>query len=117
MAFKTRHSKHLVAAQDRLTKVESIDPQMVLAEDLTVPVFRQAVETLAQKLGAYNGHMAEAASLGNEIGALELGLRDLHERVLLGVASRFGKDSTEYEQAGGVRKSERKSPRRTPKEG
>jgi hypothetical protein len=37
---------------------------------------------------------------------------DLTERMLAGVGSKYGKDSTEYEKAGGVRKSERK--RRAP---
>ena len=36
-------------------------------------------------------------------------------RMLSGVATRFGKDSNEYEAAGGVRKSERKKPQRKPK--
>jgi hypothetical protein len=34
--------------------------------------------------------------------------------MLAGVAAKYGKDSDEYEKAGGVRKSERKRPTRTP---
>jgi hypothetical protein len=37
-------------------------------------------------------------------------LKDWNERMLAGVATAYGKDSSEYEQAGGVRKSERKKP-------
>ncbi|HEX8530529.1 MAG TPA: hypothetical protein VF646_10915 [Cytophagales bacterium] len=43
--------------------------------------------------------------------AKEKRLRDLHERILMGVAARHGKDSTAYEKAGGTRKSERKKPK------
>ena len=34
--------------------------------------------------------------------------------ITAGVASKYGKDSDEYEKAGGVRKSERKRPMRPP---
>jgi hypothetical protein len=54
---------------------------------------------LSQVDGAYNGFLAEEASL-----------RDLSERMLAGVAAVYGKDSDQYEKAGGVRKSERKRP-------
>jgi hypothetical protein len=42
-----------------------------------------------------------------EIEALEKTLNEMTERMLIGVAFKFGKDSREYEMAGGVRKSER----------
>jgi hypothetical protein len=35
-------------------------------------------------------------------------LRDMSERMLTGVATKYGKDSDEYEKAGGVRKRDRK---------
>lgn len=37
-------------------------------------------------------------------------IRDYSERILLGVAMKYGKNSDEYEMAGGIRKSERKRP-------
>ena len=37
-------------------------------------------------------------------------MRDYSERILLAVAVKYGRDSNEYEMAGGVRKSERKRP-------
>ncbi len=43
---------------------------------------------------------------------LEKELKDWNGRMLAGVGSEFGKDSPEYEAAGGVRKSERKKPAR-----
>lgn len=35
-------------------------------------------------------------------------LKDLNERILTGVATKYGKNSTQYEMAGGKKKSERK---------
>ena len=46
----------------------------------------------------------------NDVIKTELALKDLSERMLMGVGSKFGKDSDEYEMAGGVRKSEHKKP-------
>ncbi len=43
----------------------------------------------------------------SEIEEMEKNLGALSERILLGVACRYGKDSTEYGMAGGVRKSDR----------
>src|SRR6185503_4965799 len=51
----------------------------------------------------------------NALLAAEKALGDLSERMLAGVAARFGKNSSYYEQAGGVRMSERKRPVRKPK--
>ena len=42
-------------------------------------------------------------------------MKDICERMLEGVGSKFGHDSNEYEMAGGKRKSERKRPIRKPK--
>jgi len=41
---------------------------------------------------------------------------ELSEDMLLAVAAKFGKDSPEYEMAGGVRRSERKRPTRKAKQ-
>ena len=44
----------------------------------------------------------------NDVIKTELALKDLSERILMGVGSKYGSKSDEYEMAGGVRKSERK---------
>jgi hypothetical protein len=42
-----------------------------------------------------------------EIALLEKAMGELSDQMLIGVAFHYGKDSREYEMAGGVRKSER----------
>jgi len=37
-------------------------------------------------------------------------LQDFNERVLAGVAAKYGKNSNQYEKVGGVRKADRKRP-------
>ena len=39
-------------------------------------------------------------------------LRAFSERMLTGVAAKFGKDSEQYQKAGGTKKSDRKKPKR-----
>lgn len=46
--------------------------------------------------------------------AMEKDLAELSERILSAVSVKYGRNSTEYEMAGGVRRSERRS--RQPKE-
>jgi hypothetical protein len=38
-------------------------------------------------------------------------VNDWSERMLTGIASKFGKNSSQYEMAGGVKKDERKKPK------
>jgi hypothetical protein len=67
-------------------------------------------DELDAKLKEYNDALAKTDAMLNDIEKLEKEARDLTERALAGVASKYGKDSSEYEKAGGRRKSERKKP-------
>lgn len=65
------------------------------------------IEQLRAKLDAYNMVLAIIDSSQSEIEELEKTLSTVSERILIGVALRYGTDSREYEMAGGMRKSER----------
>jgi hypothetical protein len=67
----------------------------------------QLIELLRTKIDAYNTALAVIDSSKTEITELEKNLGELTEKMLIGVAFKYGKDSREYEMAGGVRKSER----------
>lgn len=73
-----------------------------------------AINDFRQKLDGYNTALSEIDSRLNTVQDTEKKLRDLSERMINGVASKYGKDSPEYEIAGGVRKSERKKTARKP---
>jgi hypothetical protein len=65
----------------------------------------EAVEEQRQKLTALlNARDAQSATLN-----------ELVTRARSGIRAVYGPDSTQYEQAGGTRKSERKTPTRKPK--
>lgn len=110
-----RTSKVLETTQVRAASIKSISATLDLGNGLTVAAFDTAIANLQAKLADYNQALAAIDEKANTLALAEKEVRDLSERMLAGVAARFGKDSSEYEQAGGVRKSERKVPNRKPK--
>src|SRR5204862_90203 len=108
MAYKKRSTSHFDQAVTRLAALRSIDTQMDLGNGLTLAIYTSAVTDLRNRVDDYNTYLSHVDEKKNQIGESELKLRDLSERMLAGVASKFGKNSNEYEKAGGRRKSERK---------
>jgi hypothetical protein len=100
-------------AVNRLSALKSISPALDLGNGLTVPAFEAAVLDFRQKLDDYNTTLSITDSKLNIVQDAERTLRDLTERMLAGVASKYGKNSDEYEKAGGVRKMDRKRGRKT----
>ncbi len=110
MARLKSSSTVIEKAQTRLASLSSIDPALDLGSGLTLAAYRAAIQDAQAKLEAYNNLLSQADEALNTLNAAEKELRSLSERMLAGAAARFGKDSDEYEMAGGVRKSERKRP-------
>jgi hypothetical protein len=115
MGRARKGSKVLDKAQARAASIKSIDKSLDLGGGLAAAAFDAAVEDARTKLADYNQALAVSDEKLNLYNAAEATLKDLSERILAGVAARYGKNSSQYEQAGGVRKSERKAPVRKPK--
>ena len=116
MARQKKVSTNIEKAQQRLTALASIDPALDLGNGLTLAAYQTEVNAQA-KLNAYNTLLSQVDEAYNTYLLAEKGIRDLSERMLAGVASKYGKDSNQYEMAGGTRKSERKRPVRKAKTG
>ena len=69
-----------------------------------------AVADTRQKLEDYNQALSMVDEKANVLADSEKALKDFSERVLAGVAAKYGKNSNEYEKVGGVRKADRKCP-------
>ena len=110
MARQKKVSADIEKAQQRLSALVSVDPALDLGNGLTVAAYRTEASAAQAKLDAYNTLLSQVDQAYNAILLSEKLLRDLSERMLAGVASKYGKDSSQYEMAGGVRKSERKAP-------
>ena len=97
-------------AKTRLASIISIDKDLDLGNDVTVSNYDKEVTKFNDTLKVYNTALSTIDDLYNACIDQETVLKEWNERVLNGVGFKFGKDSSEYEMAGGVRKSERKKP-------
>jgi hypothetical protein len=114
MAFRKRTSSALDKAEVRSAAIKGIAVQLNFGGGLSLPAYEAKVAGVRDKLTTYNTLLSQVDRVSDELDLLEKELIDLNERMLTGVATQFGKDSPEYEAAGGTRKSERKKPQRKP---
>lgn len=103
----------LEKGRTRLAAVKSISVELDLGNDITVPNYEAEINLLSTKLNKYNTALSTIDDLYNECIVQIDVLKDWNERILTGVATKYGKNSSQYEMAGGKKKSERKKP--TPK--
>lgn len=110
MSRKKRSSKTYDKALIRKAGLVSIDPNLDLGNGLTLVVFESKIAATKSNLDSYNTVLSEADAQQNVLTDAEKELRNWNERMLAAVAAKYGKDSNEYEKAGGVKKSLRKKP-------
>ncbi|HEX8492631.1 MAG TPA: hypothetical protein VF658_07310 [Pyrinomonadaceae bacterium] len=109
MARKRRKSIILEKAQRRANNLWSISATLDLGPGLTLAEFKQKIDRVYNKQERYNTALATLDELLNDLQADEKIFDDLNARMLAGVGARWGKNSNEYEQAGGTRTDERKN--------
>lgn len=94
----------------RLAAIKSIDSALDLGNNITVANYQTELNLLSSSLNTYNTALSTIDNLYNScILQIEV-IRDWNERILTGVATKYGKNSSQYEMAGGKKKSERKRP-------
>ena len=108
MARRKRSSKVLEKADRRIASLRSINPDLNLGNGLTVDVYTTLITDMRDRLAAYNTVLSTVDKTYNDMLVIEQKLGDYSELLLLGVATKFGKNSDEYEMAGGIKKSDRK---------
>ncbi|MEH2325083.1 MAG: hypothetical protein V7K32_16285 [Nostoc sp.] len=107
MTAQKRTYRVLEKAELRLTGFKAIDPSMDFGDIRNLQNVTQLIEQYRSKIDAYNTALAVINSSRTEMDELDKNLNDLVEKMLIGVAFKYGKDSREYEMAGAVRKSDR----------
>jgi hypothetical protein len=108
MSRKKKTSKVIENANVRLASIKSIGENLDLGNGVTAVGYENLIKEVKNLLEDYNTTLSTVDTKANLYQAKEKDLRDLHERILISVAAKYGKNSDEYEQAGGVKKSERK---------
>ena len=112
MAYLKKSSKDFENAIKRMASLKSIDSALDLGNGLSVETYQQSIDQVANVMEAYNTQLSLADSLNSSLKEKEKLLRSFTERMLTGVAAKFGKDSEQYQKAGGTKKSERKKTKR-----
>ena len=108
MARLKKINSHYDEAVARGAALRSISESLDLGNGLTLEIYENAIKDLRDKLNDYNTHLSLVDEKRNNVAVSEEVLKDMSERMLSGVASKFGKNSEEYEKAGGTKKSNRK---------
>jgi hypothetical protein len=104
MARPKRNSATLERADRRLESLRSINPELDFGGGLTVTTYATAINDLRSTLAAYNTALSSIDKLADDLKNAERLTTEMSEKMLLGVGSRFGKASQEYEMAGGSRR-------------
>lgn len=108
MARAKRNSRTLGKAEVRLASIKSISSTLNIGESLTVKDYTEKIESLRKSLEAYNTTLSTIDVLLTQIVENEQDLADYSEKILRGIAYKYGNNSHEYQMAGGIRKSDRK---------
>ncbi len=106
MARQKRTSITLEKAERRAAGLKSLAVDLDFGNSRNLTSFLKAIDQLRAKQDGYNQLLATIDSTYVEMLEFEKYLADLSDHMLVGVASKFDRDSSEYEAAGGVRKSE-----------
>ncbi|MBN3880970.1 MULTISPECIES: hypothetical protein [unclassified Nostoc] len=107
MSRQKRTSRVLEKAELRASGMKSILPSIKFEEDYTLEKLIDSIEQLRNKIDVHNSALAIVDSTLTEVEEMERNLKQLSEKMLMVVAIKYGKDSAEYEMAGGVRNSDR----------
>ncbi|MFC7774616.1 hypothetical protein [Flavobacterium sp. GCM10027622] len=100
----------LEKARTRLAAIKSIDNTLDLGSGVNARSYEDHINALNADLEAYNTALSTVDNLYNNCIAKIDAIKDWNERILAGVATKYGKNSSQYEMAGGVKKSDRKKP-------
>jgi hypothetical protein len=112
-----RTSSAIAKAVVRSNNLKTISPTLDLGGGLTVEALDQLITQAQNAEGDYNRTVAQLDEKTNHLDALLKQTGEFSARMLAGVGARFGKNSDEYEKAGGVRKDEIKRTPRTKPDG
>jgi hypothetical protein len=101
MTYQKRQSTVLEKAKARLRGLQSVQVRMDLGNELTLQSYADLIEASDTKLTSHNLALAEADRTRIEFTEAEASITVMSSRVLSAVAAMYGKDSKEYEMAGG----------------
>ncbi|MBD2613214.1 hypothetical protein H6G94_18380 [Nostoc punctiforme FACHB-252] len=106
MSQRKRTSRVLENAELKFAGVKAIDTNLDIGDNYNTIKFAQLIEELRTKLENHNTILSTIDSSKIEFEQLEKKLVSYCENMMMGIGFKYGKDSREYQMAGGVRRSE-----------
>jgi hypothetical protein len=101
-------------ATTRAAALSSISPTLDLGNGLTLAAYNTAIAAIngpnTGRLAVYNATLSSLDGQLTDLKAAETALNTMSDLMLAGVGVKYGKNSDQYQQAGGVRTSDRKKP-------
>ncbi|HIK03472.1 MAG TPA: hypothetical protein IGS40_01965 [Trichormus sp. M33_DOE_039] len=107
MARKKRSSRILEKAEFKVAGLKAIDPNLNFDDTCNLQKLTQLIDQFHNMLDDYNAAIAMIDSSKKKLDETEKNLAQISDKMLMGVGFKYGKNSSEYELAGGVRDSER----------
>ncbi|MBC1242244.1 hypothetical protein [Nostoc sp. 2RC] len=106
MSQRKRTSRVLENAELKFAGVKAINTNLDIGDNYNTIKFAQLIEELRTKLENHNTILSTIDSSKIELEQLEKKLVSYCENMMMGIGFKYGKDSREYQMAGGVRRSE-----------
>lgn len=110
MARLKRSSNGLEQAIRRLAGMRSISETLEFGNGLSLVEYDARIQALQAQLSSYNTMLSTLDEMTGQITLMEKELRSYSEKMLMGVAAHYGKDSLQYVQAGGKQRKSSKRP-------
>ena len=111
MARLKRSSPTLEKALRRIAGMRSISPTLEFGNGLSLTDYDSHIQNLQTQLSTYNTLLSSIDEMAGRLSLIEEELGGYSEKMLMSVATHYGKDSLQYVQAGG--KSRKKLSRRS----
>jgi hypothetical protein len=107
MKHKT-NSKALEQVQLRLSALKSIDPDLDLGDGLTIRSVSKLVQDTRSGIDAYNTEISGVEQKYKSLREQEGTIAVLSDRIVDGIAFKFGRKSDEYKMVSSIRRNNRK---------
>ncbi|MBI4783921.1 MAG: hypothetical protein HY785_21765 [Oscillatoriophycideae cyanobacterium NC_groundwater_1537_Pr4_S-0.65um_50_18] len=102
MARLKRGSSVLDKAMRRSAGMRSINDSLEFGAGLSLAGYDARIQALQEQLFRYNTMLSTLDEMAGTVSLMEQELRGYSEKMLMGVVTRYGKDSLQYVQAGGT---------------
>jgi len=102
------HTRAMDTAQTRIASLQSIDPELDFGNGKNLVAYQEKLQLAQDALSVYNTKLGELDELLNLFNDANKIVSAYNTEMLAAVKAIHGRDSNEYEQAGGTRLSERK---------